>query len=384
MTNCFDPVHLTQELIKCASITPKDDGVMDVCEKFLKAQGFNVQRIISGTGDWVIKNLFATISSGEGSHLAIAGHLDVVPSGDLSLWKHDPFAAIIENGRLFGRGSVDMKSGLACAMCAASQLVKDGFSGTISFLITGDEEEGTEHGTRAILNWCSANGIKFDACLVAEPTGFDYLGQAFNIGRRGSLNIKLTSYGEQGHAACPDDFLNPITPLVDMLSFLKNTPLDKGSENFPPSNLEVTSIDVGNVPHNVIPAKAEAKFNVRYNCLHTKDSLLQKVHEARDKFFKNPDNLNIFVNDCSEPFICENKNLIDCMKSAIKSTLGVSPDASTGGGTTDGRFINKYCPIIEFGVPSNEMHKINEAVSLEDIRKLTDVYYHFYKNFFMQ
>ncbi|MDR1031702.1 MAG: succinyl-diaminopimelate desuccinylase [Holosporales bacterium] len=379
--NTPDPVIFTQQLIRCKSVTPHDDGVIDVADGFLSSLGFKTHVIESGPADWHIKNLYAEFGRGS-PHLTVVGHLDVVPAGDLSQWKHDPFAADIENDVLIGRGSVDMKSGFACAAVAAKHLVDNGFKGTLSFLVTGDEEYGTEHGTRAVLKWCRDQGIKFDACLVAEPTGNGYIGQAFCVGHRGSFTVDLLSYGIQGHVAHPEKALNPITPLVEYLNFLKSKTWDSGVGKFPPTNLEITSIDVDNPVSNIIPPYAKATFNIRYNTLHTAESLLNDLEVARDKFFESSENLSITIQYNSDPFICDDEKLIQQMKSSVIEILGTEPEMSAGGGTTDGRFVSEYCPVVEFGVPGDEVHKANESVATDDIIKLTEVYKKFYAKFF--
>jgi succinyl-diaminopimelate desuccinylase len=354
---------------------------MDLAAGFLRDLGFKTHVIEGGPADWHIKNLYAEFGHGA-PHLTVVGHLDVVPAGDLSQWKHDPFAADIENGVLVGRGSVDMKSGFACAAVAAKYLVDKEFRGTLSFLVTGDEECGTEHGTRAILKWCCDQGIKFDACLVAEPTGNGYLGQAFCVGHRGSFTVDLLSCGVQGHVAHPEKALNPITPLVGYLNFLKGKIWDSGVGKFPPTNLEITSIDVGNPVSNVIPSCAKARLNIRYNTLHTAESLLNDLRTAKSNFFASSENLSITLQYNFDPFICDDEKLIQYMKSSITEILGTESDMSAGGGTTDGRFVSKYCPVVEFGVPGDEVHKTNESVATDDIIKLTEVYKRFYAKFF--
>ncbi|MDR1475361.1 MAG: succinyl-diaminopimelate desuccinylase [Holosporales bacterium] len=377
----LDPVSLAQKLIRCKSVTPCDDGVVDLAAGFLRSVGFQTHIIESGPPDWHIKNLYAKFGH-RSPNLAVIGHLDVVPAGNMSDWKYDPFAAYIEDGILTGRGSVDMKSGFACAAVAAKSIVDRSFDGAISFLVTGDEEVGTEHGTRAILKWCFDRSIKFDACLVAEPTGTGNLGQAFCIGHRGSLNVELASRGIQGHVANPEKASNPLTPLIEYLHFMKAKIWDKGDGIFPPTNLEITSIDVGNSTPNLIPSSAQAKLNIRYNRLHSAESLIKDLKLARNFFSPSPDNLSIEAQYNSDFFICEDKSLINNMFSAIKEVLEIEPKISAGGGTTDGRFISKYCPVVEFGVPEDEMHKANESIAVNDLIKLTEIYKVFYKNFF--
>ena len=377
-----DPVALTRELVRCPSVTPAEGGALALLERTLKAAGFTVHRMIfrePGTAD--VENLYARIGTGA-PHLMFAGHTDVVPTGDEQRWSHPPFSGEVAGDLLFGRGAVDMKGGIACAVAAAlDHLAANGGKpqkndkGSISFLITGDEESIAVNGTIKLLKWAADQGEKFDHCILPEPSNVNVLGDTIKIGRRGSLNGTLVVTGTQGHVAYPDRADNPIRGLVKLVDALQGEPLDQGSAAFQPSHLEFTSLDVGNQTVNLIPGEARARFNIRFNDNHTQDSLKtllqQRAEQAaggkiRFVFEFLPSNANVFVTKPG-PFT-------DAVAGAISEVTGQKPALSTSGGTSDARFICDYCPVVEFGLVGQTMHAIDERASVADIKNLTAIF----------
>ena len=373
-----DPLAIAQELLRCPSVTPAEGGALRYLERLLKGAGFAVQRMtFSEPGTPDIDNLYARIGSGA-PNIVFAGHTDVVPPGEAKGWKHAPFAGEVADGQLYGRGAVDMKGGIACAVAAALDYLaaKGGKPrGSISFLITGDEESIAVNGTVKLAAWAAAQGEKFNHCILGEPSNVRELGDTIKIGRRGSLNGILTVSGQQGHVAYPDRAENPVRGIVTLIDALMNEPLDQGSEHFQPSNLEFTSIDVGNATVNLIPGEARARFNIRFNDRHTQDSLKllieQRAAEAaapriRFAFQWEPSNADVFVVETG-PFT-------DLVASAVTEVTKRKPELSTTGGTSDARFIKNYCPVVEFGLVGQTMHQVNERVPLTDLAALTAVY----------
>jgi succinyl-diaminopimelate desuccinylase len=332
-----------------------------------------------------VENLFATVGTG-GAHFVFAGHTDVVPAGDAAAWQHDPFAGTIENGTLYGRGAVDMKGGIAAVAGAALGFLADrgpGFGGRISFLITGDEEGPAVNGTVKLLDWAQAAGHRFDACIVGEPTNPDRLGDAIKVGRRGSLSGVVTVTGVQGHVAYPHLAKNPIADLLKLSTALDRLVLDTGNERFQPSNLEITTIDVGNTATNVIPRQAQAKFNVRFNDHWTVDSL--KAHLEAELAGLNDlscDWTLEFARDSSDSFLTHDSGLIDALSDAVEAETGLRPELSTGGGTSDARFIKNFCPVVEFGLVGQTMHKVDEHVPVSDLDRLAAIYRRFLDSYF--
>ncbi len=368
-----DPVELSCDLIRCPSVTPVDAGALDVLQAFLTEHGFTCHRkVFKETGTDPVSNLYARIGD-SGRNLCFAGHTDVVPPGDESAWRHPPFDAVIEGGMLYGRGTADMKCAIAAFAVAAARYIagEDAAAGSLSLLITGDEEGVSINGTRKALEWITEMGENLDACLVGEPSNPNALGQMVKVGRRGSLNGVVTVTGVQGHAAYPDRADNPIPHLVRMLTALIETPLDEGSEHFQPSTLTLTSVDVGNPASNVIPRRAEARFNVRFNDLHTSDDVIATVRSRLDDIGTGYD-LDVRVS--GESFISPPGELSDAVVAAVEETTGQTPELSTTGGTSDARFIKDYCPVCEFGLFSDVAHKTDEAVPVGDIERLTDIY----------
>lgn len=373
-------VEIAQALIRCPSVTPAEGGALDTLGKILRDAGFEVHRVPftdANTPD--IDNLFAKIGSGA-PHFVFAGHTDVVPPGDTARWTHSPFAGAIANGELYGRGACDMKGAVAAFASSTMRFGKPK-RGTISFLITGDEEGPAVNGTRKLLRWAYERGEKFDHCIVGEPTNVSALGDMVKIGRRGSLSGTLIFRGQQGHVAYPHLANNPVPPLIRALSALNAEPLDKGTANFDASNLEVTAIETDNRAFNVIPAESLARFNIRFNDLHTAESLrdlvLQRVIGAvGDTPFQ------IDWEPSSDCFLTARGAFTDLVASAIAETAGVTPKLSTSGGTSDARFIKDYCPVVEFGLVGQTMHKIDERVPVSDVEKLTQIYLRILERYF--
>ena len=373
-----DALTLTRDLVRCPSVTPADAGALGVLQATLSAAGFNVQRVtFSEPGTPDIDNLYARIGTGA-PHITFAGHTDVVPAGDEKAWSLQPFAGEVKNGFLYGRGAVDMKGGIACAVAAALDYLKANGGkpkGSISFLITGDEESVAVNGTIKLLKWAAERGEKFDHCILGEPSNVAELGDCIKIGRRGSQNAVLVVDGTQGHVAYPQRADNPIPRIVKLIAAVNAEPLDAGTEHFQPSNLEFTSIDVGNETVNLIPGQVRARFNIRYNDCHTNASLRALVEQrvakaANDKVRWRidwaPSNVEVF-RTAPGPFT-------DLVVAAIEQVTGRRPDLNTLGGTSDARFIAQYCPVIEFGLVGQTMHAIDERVALSDLERLTKIY----------
>ncbi|GER02162.1 succinyl-diaminopimelate desuccinylase [Iodidimonas gelatinilytica] len=371
---CLDAAAFAQSLIRCPSVTPRDEGALDLLQSVLDSLGFSCHRLpFDAPGTARVDNLFARLGSGA-PHMCFAGHTDVVPVGHPDSWQVDPFGGLIEDGVLMGRGAADMKGAIAAFVAAVSDFLaahKGGFDGSISFLVTGDEEGPAINGTVKVLEWMAANGHIPDMCLVGEPTNPSRLGEMVKIGRRGSFNARLTVCGHQGHVAYPHLANNPIPGLVRLLEALGRDQLDQGTAHFQPSNLEITNIEVGNSATNVIPGKAEAAFNIRFNDLHTGDSLEHWVRTRLDAVGV-PYDLDITVS--GDAFLTPPGPFSDAIAGAIEARLGEPPALSTTGGTSDARFIKNYCPVAEFGLVGATMHKANECVSLADLAALRDIY----------
>jgi succinyl-diaminopimelate desuccinylase len=370
----LDAVRLAQALIRCPSVTPRDEGALDLVQAVLTDLGFECTRLpFESPGTARVDNLFARIGTGS-PHICFAGHTDVVPVGHPERWQVDPFAAIIEDDVLMGRGAADMKGAIAAFICAARDYLAEaggGFSGSLSFLITGDEEGPAINGTVKVLEWMADHGHIPDMCLVGEPTNPSKLGEMVKIGRRGSFNARLLVQGQQGHVAYPHLAHNPIPGLIRLLDALGAERLDEGTPHFQPSNLEITSIEVGNHATNVIPGMAEAAFNIRFNDLYTGESLERWVRDRLDAVGV-PYDLTIAIS--GEAFLTPPGPFSEAISQAIKARLGYRPELSTTGGTSDARFIKNYCPVAEFGLVGASMHKANECVSLSDLAALGDIY----------
>ncbi len=365
-----DPIALAAALIQAPSVTPNSAAALDLVARTLEAAGYAVERLTFDTGGIPIPNLYARIGTGA-PNLCFAGHVDVVPAGDDAAWVHPPFSGMVDGGLLYGRGAVDMKGAVAAFMSAALRLGPP-LKGSISFLITGDEEGPALDGTVKVVEWLRERGETLDHCVVGEPTNPALMGDAFKIGRRGSLSGIITVKGVQGHVAYPHLADNPIPHMVRLLSALIAEPLDAGTPFFPPSNLEVISVDVGNTTSNLIPGKAEARFNVRFNDLFTLETLQAEIHRRLDETGE-PYVLD-FVPGASQSFITAPGPFVDIVADAVKEVTGRRPEASTSGGTSDARFIKDLCPVVEFGLVGQTMHKVDEATPVQDITDLTRIY----------
>ena len=381
--SCAGALGLAQALIRCPSVTPHDAGALDVVQQALSGLGFTCHRLAFGAaaGRPVIDNLYARLGS-LAPNFCFAGHTDVVPAGDGAGWSVDPFAATIVDGRLYGRGAADMKGAIACFIEAVRRLTGGGaraLAGSISLLITGDEEGPAIDGTVRVLDWLSERGERLDACLVGEPTNPQTLGEMIKIGRRGSLNAQITVHGVQGHAAYPQLADNPVRHLVRILAALDAAALDDGSEPFQPSVLTLTSVDVGNPTANVIPVSARARLNIRYNDLHTALSLrhwLDGHCRAEGCRFE------LVTESSGEPFLCRHEGLSRTVAAAVERVSGRRPELSTTGGTSDGRFIKNHCPVIEFGLVGATAHKVDENVAIADLETLTRIYHAILADYF--
>ena len=369
-----DPLQLSQALIRCASVTPVDDGVLDVVQNALAPIGFACVRLpFSEPGTADVDNLYARIGR-TAPNFCFAGHVDVVPVGDAAAWSTDPFGGDVHDGRLYGRGAADMKTAIACFIAAAGRFVAchgPDFGGSISLLITGDEEGPSINGTRKVLSWLRERGERLDSCLVGEPTNPSELGEMIKIGRRGSLNAALTVHGVQGHAAYPHLADNPLPRLMRMLTALTEAELDRGTAYFDASHLALTSIDVGNEATNVIPARARAAFNIRFNDTHTCASLRAWIEDHCAPI----GGRYTLETECSgEAFLTPPGPLSGVIADAVTAVTGRTPALSTGGGTSDARFIKDVCAVAEFGMVGETAHKIDENVLVSDLARLTEIY----------
>lgn len=375
----YDPLEIAVELIRCPSVTPADEGALATLAGWLAPLGFNCERMrFSDENTPDIDNLYARIGSGS-PHFCFAGHTDVVPVGDADAWTVDPFGGEIKGGQLFGRGAADMKGSIASFVAAASRLVREGLlnagEGSISLLITGDEEGPSVNGTVKMLKALKARGETIDHCLVGEPTCVSKLGDMIKIGRRGSINGWLTVRGQQGHVAYPHLADNPLPKLLEMLKRLNEHVLDEGNAHFQPSNFEVTSIDTGNAATNVIPGAARAVMNIRFNDEHSGASLDAWMRGVFDQVAQEMGGSYEFETKISgESFITEPGDFSALIADAVKKVTGLTPELSTTGGTSDARFIRAYAPVVEFGLANATMHKIDEHVPAADIGKLANIY----------
>lgn len=385
----FDYVALTQALVQCPSVTPKDEGALQIIENHLTNIGFKCSRLpFSEKGYEDVDNLFSTIGK-TGKHLAFAGHTDVVPVGNKDSWKYPPFSATIIDGILYGRGSEDMKGNIACFISATNTFIKKygpDFGGQLSFLITGDEEKEAVNGTVKMMAWTKKNDIIFNDCIVGEPTSNKMIGDKIKIGRRGSINFFITVKGIQGHTANSHLAENPAHHLINMLQNIITKPLDDGNDNFLPSSIQIPTFDIGNSAANVIPEVAKATINIRFNNMHTGESLAKWLQEHIDKTFSNVSKATCtFTTDhTGESFLTKPVELINLVSNAIKEVTGKNsdPELSTDGGTSDARFIKDYCEVLELGIINKTLHQINECVSLADLKKLNDIYFRILEKYF--
>ena len=372
-----DPVALAQALIRCPSVTPADAGALGVLEAVLKPLGFACQRLrFEEDGAPAVENLYARIGT-QGPNFCFAGHTDVVPPGDAKLWKHDPFGAVIQNGTLYGRGAVDMKSAIACFAAAAARFIAAGKPyGSISLLITGDEEGPTNvNGTRKMLVWLKEHGERLSHCIVGEPTSTATTGDVLKIGRRGTMNARLTVTGTQGHAAYPQQANNPIPAMAELVTRLAAWKLDDGTDHFDPSSLAFTTLDVGNPATNVIPAEARAGFNIRFNDRHKSAELIAHIKAEAETVAKTRGvQIAVTAHASGEPFLTKPGGFTALLSRVVTEVTGRAPELSTTGGTSDARFIKDYCPVVEMGLPGGTMHKADECVPVAEIEKLTALY----------
>jgi succinyl-diaminopimelate desuccinylase len=374
----LDPVALAQGLIRCPSITPSEGGALSLLESVLKPAGFTVHRMTfteMGTPD--VENLYARLGAAS-PNLCFAGHTDVVPAGNEGAWSRPPFAAEIHDGVLYGRGAADMKSAIACFLAATLRYMAAAGGrpeGSISFLLTGDEEGPSINGTAKLLGWLEENGERLDACVVGEPSSSTVLGDTIKIGRRGSLNGEVVVYGKQGHAAYPHLAENPIPKLARLIDRLSSTPLDHGTPHFEPSSLQVTVVSVPNTATNVIPSEARAKFNVRYNDLHRRAGVEAWVRAQCEAAAQAVGaRWSASLSGTGDVFLTEPGPLVETMIEAVRAVTGRTPQLTTGGGTSDARFIHAYCPVIEFGLVCETIHQVDECVPVADLELLTRVY----------
>tara|TARA_B110001452_G_scaffold216735_1_gene188140 strand:+ start:956 stop:2113 length:1158 start_codon:yes stop_codon:yes gene_type:complete len=374
----INELKLAKDLIKFPSITPKDAGAINFLSKQLKSLGFNCKILeFKDKKSKPIKNLYARLGNKE-PNLCYAGHTDVVPPGNIKDWTIDPFKPTVKKNYLIGRGANDMKSSIACFVSAVSKFLKQQkkINGSISFLITGDEEGLAINGTKKLVDYLKKKKEKINFCIVGEPTNPNKLGEMIKIGRRGSLTGKIKISGTQGHVAYPHLSNNPINTLVSLCKKLKEKKFDKGNKNFQPSNLEFTAINVDNKAHNVIPSRAKAQFNIRYNNFHTANSLKKKINLIIKSICKkNKCNFEIEYIANGDSFLTKPEKTIIMAKKIIKKNTGITPKFSTTGGTSDARFIRKISPCLEFGLVNKTMHKVDECVSLNDLKKLTNIYH---------
>ena len=375
MSQTSSALEIARALIRCRSVTPDDGGALPYLAELLARAGF-VAKLVSfeAPGTPAILNLYARFGTGR-PNLAFAGHTDVVPPGDLSRWRFDPFAAEIADGELIGRGACDMKGGVAAAAAAASRFISSGpFKGSISFLITGDEEGPAVNGTVKLLEWALARGERFDHCIVGEPTCVKALGDTIKHGRRGSLNGKLAIHGRQGHVAYPETAQNPVRALPLILASLFEPKLDLGTADFQPSNLEVVSVDVGNPAANVIPGEVRLAFNVRYNDLWTPESLAAEITKRIAEAVPGARTTLTFEPTNAVAFLTRPGPFTDLVSAAVENVTGRRPELSTGGGTSDARFIKNACPVIELGLVNATIHAVDERVPLDDLERLSLIY----------
>ncbi|KPF62407.1 succinyl-diaminopimelate desuccinylase [Bosea sp. AAP35] len=381
----LDPVALTQALVRCPSITPQEGGALALLDAVLSSRGYDAQRPrFSATDTPEIENLYAR-SGTQGPVLVIAGHTDVVPVGDAAAWTRDPFGGAIEDGVLHGRGACDMKGGLAAMMAAALRFQRDcpDAPGSIAFLITGDEEGPAINGTVKLLEWAHARGERFDHCLLGEPTNPATMSDMIKIGRRGSLTGRLTVHGKQGHVGYPHLADNPIRGMVRLLAALDAAPLDHGTEHFDPSNLEVTTLDVGNPASNVVPAQARAVFNIRFNDVWTPEALAAEIERRLREAAGNTVRYEIAFDPTNAvAFLTQPGPFVAMVADAVEAQTGKRPALSTTGGTSDARFIKSYCPVVEYGVVGQTMHQVNECVAVADLLALEAITYRLLSAYF--
>jgi succinyl-diaminopimelate desuccinylase len=370
----IDPVELARAMIRRPSVTPRDEGALGVLQEALTSIGFRSERMVFADGGEPVDNLFARRGS-KGPVFAYAGHTDVVPPGDAADWTFPPFEARIENGVLYGRGAADMKGGIAAFVAAADRFAGKRPDASVALIITGDEEGPAVNGTKRVLDWMARKGERIDHCLVGEPTSSERLGDMIKVGRRGSMNCWLTVHGAQGHVAYPHRAKNPIPALLKKLLTLSEAPLDEGYPNFQPSSLQITDIHVGNPAANVIPARAAARFNIRFNPTWTGATLEAWLRARLDEAAQAAGVAYELSAICSgEAFLTTDERFLSIVESAISAKTGLSAERSTTGGTSDARFIRFVAPVVEFGLVGQSIHKVDENAAVADILALADIY----------
>ncbi|MCO5063646.1 MAG: succinyl-diaminopimelate desuccinylase [Rhizobiaceae bacterium] len=389
-----DPAENLAALIRCPSVTPAEGGALMALQAMLEPMGFSTERpVFSEDGTPDVENLYARLS-GNGPHLMFAGHTDVVPVGDESAWTHPPFSAAVSNGQMYGRGAVDMKGGIACFVAALARHIEQGGKpkGSVSLVITGDEEGPSVNGTDKLLKWAAKRGESWDAAIVGEPTNPNALGDMVKIGRRGSLSGTIIVHGVQGHSAYPHLADNPVRGMMSLLDALLVPPFDTGTKDFQATNLEITTVDVGNPAVNVTPGKATATFNIRFNDTWSAETLQAEINNRLDraaqrtKYRKGktgPVRFDlIWRNRVSHVFLTRDDRLVNTLSQSIAAVTGRKPELSTSGGTSDARFIKDYCPVVEFGLVGQTMHMVDERVDLADLETLTRIYQRFLSDWF--
>lgn len=373
-------INYLKDLIGFESVTPRSNGAIEYIDYLLRHHGFKTELKIFGNSPEQVTNLYAVFGNNE-PNICFVGHVDVVPAGDHELWHNaNPFTAYTKDEKIYGRGTVDMKGSIACFLASALDFIKNNndFTGSISFLLTSDEEGAAKHGTKEMLEYIYNQGHKIDFAIVGEPTSETEIGDTIKIGRRGSINFKLSIEGLAGHVAYPQKANNPLPCLVKILNELINNKFDEGTEFFQSSNLEITSIDVGNNITNVIPTNAIAQFNIRFNNLHSAETLAKSVEQIVKQYCKEYKmNYNLKYSSFADSFIQTPNDKIKKFAKVVEKTLNIKPNFSTNGGTSDARFVKNYCPLVEFGLLSDTAHKINEYTKISDLQKLYDVYYNF-------
>ncbi|MFZ1815585.1 MAG: succinyl-diaminopimelate desuccinylase [Rhizobiaceae bacterium] len=388
------PASILQALVRCPSVTPVEGGALSVLQEVLEPLGFTVDRpVFSDAGTPDVENLYARLGE-SGPHLMFAGHTDVVPPGASEDWTFPPFSGEISNGFLYGRGAVDMKGGIACFVAAIAAFIKRHGSprGSVSLLITGDEEGPSINGSDKLLKWAAAKGEKWDAAIVGEPSNPNAIGDTIKNGRRGSLSGRIVVTGKQGHSAYPQLADNPVHGLCDLLDGLLSTPFDPGTDLFQPTNLQVTSVDVGNPATNVIAAEARAAFNIRFNDRWNGETIKAEITRRLEEGARSGRNRSgkaaavdfrvEWIGRVSPVFLTRDVQLISSLNAAIRSQTGRTAELSTGGGTSDARFIKDYCPVVEFGLVGQTMHQVDERVALGDLDQLTAIYLEFMESWF--
>ena len=382
MRKMIDPIKLSSDLIKIKSVTPDAGGSIDLLVSILEPLGFNCQKLVFGENGDKVENLYARLGE-KSPNLCFAGHVDVVPPGELNSWKHPPFSGHIEEGVIYARGAEDMKGAVIASIVAGINYYERMDSkGTLSYMLTGDEEGVAINGTEPLIKWVNDQGIKINDCIVTEPTNKELIGDNIKIGRRGSLSCDLRIIGKQGHVAYPEKANNPITHTIKALSKITGE-LDEGSEHFLPTNIEITSIDVNNPTHNIIPELVYVSLNVRFNDLWNEKSLMECIKDRLSSVLDEAEiTFDLRKISVADVYYTGSGKLADLLQKAIYNKTNIDAKLSTFGGTSDGRFIAKYCPVVEFGLVGRTMHQVDEKIRIDDFFLLTEIYLEFIDNYF--